>query len=587
MKRIVPWLVMLSLVAEAGPPLARSSPIAITNDGTIVVTANADSDSISALDMTSGSVTEIAVGGNPQTVALSPDGVLAYVANRDDHTLAIVPLHGRPPVVTVRTCRHPFGVVSDDQRVFVSCFGDAKIAVHDRESLELTGTIDVARDPRGLALSADRTKLYVSHFTTGQLTVIDIETAAVDRVVTTLAESNLAQSIFIDGSTELAYLPQTRSNALNPALLFDTTVFPIVSVVDLRTGTNVASKRIAIDVADRPSGIPIDAVVSANRLFVLHAASNDLSVIDLATGRGIAHLNVGANPRGLVLSTDQKRLYVNNALDGSVTVIDASTLQVERTVAVTTIPLPARILNGKRLFNSSADPRLARDRWIACSTCHFDGGMDRRTWFFRDGPRNTPALAAIEHAGPFHWSGDLDELHDVENTIRIIQAGTGLTDGTSNCLPSCDQGPPNGGRSNDLDDLVAFMKSLQLARRTVSYSESSLRGRDIFFSSATRCAACHPPPLFTDRRRHDVGTANGASERKGTFLDTPTLVDLVDTAPYLHDGSAPTLLEVLLAPTRQGTAHGHVSHLSEQDLRDLVAFLETITSPVRRRAVRR
>lgn len=587
MKRIVPWLVMLSLVAQAGPPVARTSPIAITADGAIVVTANADSDSISALDVTSGVVTEIPAGGNPQTVALSADGELAYVANRDDHTLAIVPLRGQLPTVTVKTCRQPFGVVSDDRRLFVSCFGDAKIAVHDGETLEPTGTIDVARDPRGLALSTDRTKLYVTHFTTGQLTVIDIETAAVERVVTTLAESNLAQSIYIDASSDLAYLPQTRSNALNPALLFDTTVFPIISVVDLRTGTNMASKRIAIDVADRPSGIPIDAVVSANRLFVLHAASNDLSVIDLATGRAIAHLNAGANPRGMVLSPDQKRLYVSNALDGSVTVIDTMSLQVERTVAVTTIPLPASILNGKRLFNSSADPRLARDRWIACSTCHFDGGMDRRTWFFRDGPRNTPTLVGIEHAGPFHWSGDLDELHDVENTIRIIQAGTGLTEGSSNCEPACDQAPENSGRSTDLDDLVAFMKSLRLERRQVSYSESSLRGRDIFFSSATRCAACHPPPLFTDRQRHDVGTVNAPSERKGMFLDTPTLLDLVDTAPYLHDGSAPTLLEVLLAPTRQGTAHGHVSHLTDQDLRDLVAFLETITAPVRRRAVRR
>ena len=75
-----------------------------------------------------------------------------------------------------------------------------------------------------------------------------------------------------------------------------------------------------------------------------------------------------------------------------VSVINAATYTVAATIDVTPIPLPPVLLNGKRLFHSSATPDLARDQWISCATCHFNGEMDGRTWFFPDGPRNTTSL---------------------------------------------------------------------------------------------------------------------------------------------------------------------------------------------------
>ncbi len=122
--------------------------------------------------------------------------------------------------------------------------------------------------------------------------------------------------------------------------------------------------------------------------------------------------------------------------------------QVDKVVAewqTTQIPLAPDVLNGKILFNSSARGDLARDAWVSCATCHFDAEMDGRTWLFRDGPRNTPSLLGVGETLPIHWSGDLDELADVESTIRIMQAGTGLAPGPSNCDPACDQAPPTRG----------------------------------------------------------------------------------------------------------------------------------------------
>jgi len=72
-----------------------------------------------------------------------------------------------------------------------------------------------------------------------------------------------------------------------------------------------------------------------------------------------------------------------------------------------------------------------------------------------------------------------------------------------------------------------------------------------------------------------VGTADAAGEWFGPLIDTPTLRFLYDSAPYLHDGSAATLYDVLTA-ANPGDEHGVTSHLTEQDLEDLIAFLSTL-----------
>lgn len=555
----------------------RSATIAVTDDGSQVVVANADSGSVSLIDtQTRTRVAEIPIGAPAQAVTV--DGPLAYVTSLDGR-VAVVDLPSRRLTASAPAGVEPYGVVTDGGRLFVSDYGASSIRVVDRGTLQVTATIATEEYPRGLALDGEARRLYVSHFRSGRMTVIDADALAVVKVISTGADSNLSPSIALQGSR--AYLPQTRSNASNPALLFDTTVFPIVSVIDLATGENVAKDRFSIDVVDQPVNMPFDAAVtSAGRLYVVHAGSDDLSVIDMATRKKLAHLSVGRNPRGLALSPDERFVYVNNALSGSVSVLDTATNQLAGTIAVTSIPLAPDVLNGKILFHTAAPPALAKDRWISCATCHFEGGTDGRTWFFRDGPRNTPALFGVDSTLPMHWSGDLDELQDIESTIRVIQSGTGLAAGPSHCEIACDQGPPNAGRSADLDDLAKFMALLRAPRRDRTMSESARRGEALFLSARSGCASCHVPPHYTDRARHDVGTGAGSQERKGSSFDTPSLRGLSDTAPYFHDGSAATLLDVL------GRHFGGVLSVDEKN--DLVEFLHSIPFPStfsRRRAV--
>jgi len=111
-------------------------------------------------------------------------------------------------------------------------------------------------------------------------------------------------------------------------------------------------------------------------------------------------------------------------------------------------------------------------------------------------------------------------------------------------------------------------------------SGAALRGRRLFMSERIGCAGCHPPPLFTDDRTHDVGTASRSVGLWGKDLgdqptdkfDTPALTELWRSAPYLHDGSSPDLRD-LFTRKNPHDAHGATSSLSPSELDDLIAYL--------------
>lgn len=618
-----------------------SSAIAITDDGSRLLVVNPDSNTLTVMDPVGGQkLAELAVGTDPRTVALE-GRTRAFVANRGSNTVSVVNLQDLTVVATIPVGQQPYGVVvaPEDTFVFVANSGSDSISVIDTTTLQLVATIPMGDRPAGLAAAASR--LYVTHLLTGLVSVIDIDRVpqtipycvpldfnqdgnvnitdivrvsyrwsstcgdpaydpAVDldqncridtadmqvvaqqwrsacSVISTGSTSNLVQSIVLNPAETRAYLPHIKSNSSNPAPLFDTSILPVVSVIDLTTQQALPSERISLDAVDIPVNMPFDAALSPDglRLWVVNAGSNDLSVIDLVSGRATAHIRVGSNPRGIVLSPDGRFAYVNNTLDGTVSVIDTATARVTSIHTVTRIPMPPILLQGKRLFHTSAPSTISRDQWISCASCHFEGETDGRTWRLPGlGPRNTPSLLGVIQTYPINWQADMDESQDQEHFIRNFQAGTGLIT-YGNPYPG--RGMFNVGRSLALDALATFVDSLPPPSSPLKggNQERADRGRTIFESSTTRCAVCHPAPFYTDRQKHDVGTADGPDELAGREMDTPTLRGLANTAPYLHDGSAPTLVDVLVTKNR-ADRHGVTSHLSPDQIGDLIAFLEAL-----------
>ena len=591
-----------------------SSAITVTADGNTLLVVNPDSNSLSLICLgPSPAVTEIAVGVDPRTVTADDAGSRAYVANRGSDNVSVVDLTVSTVITQVPVGNRPYGVVVSPtgDRLYVAEQGVDQVRILDTTTFETVDTLSVADRPSGLAISDDGRTLYVTHLLTNTITVITLRPHAIylplilkssvagnpgfaSRVssvqrpafnlqslvsnIPLWPDSNLVHSIVLSPDRRRAYIPHTRSNTSNRALTFDTTVFPLVSLIDLTTQQHLVGQQIDLGTLDPPGvGLPFDAAFTPDggEIWVLNAASNDISVIDLTGHQLVAHIEVGDNPRGIVLSPDGRTAYVNNTLAGTVSMVDTSAYTVTSVITVTDIPLPPTLLNGKRLFHTSDDPRLARAQWISCNTCHFEGEQDGRTWFFGfAGPRNTTSLLGMIQTYPLRWSGEWDESADSEFAIRKENFGSGLIAGAMNCLlfpPDCVSQPPNQGRSYDLDALALFLDGLEAPRSPYPLNAAAQRGQAIFSRPSLSCLTCHAPPLYTDQRRHDVGTAT-VDEKIGPAYDTPTLKGLYDSAPYFHDGSAATLQDALTRPS-PGSEHDLRARLTEEEMADLVAFL--------------
>jgi cytochrome c peroxidase len=221
-------------------------------------------------------------------------------------------------------------------------------------------------------------------------------------------------------------------------------------------------------------------------------------------------------------------------------------------------------------------------KWISCSSCHPDGDADGRTWHNPEGLRNTQSLAGMAWTHPIHWSADRDEVQDFEHTIRgQLMQGRGLLRG--DLQPEL--GPANAGLSRELDALAAYANTHKFAlspHAKQGLSEAAKRGREVFLSEETKCATCHGGPLYTDSLtgreiiRHDVGTGqDDPGEKMGPKYDTPPLLGVYRTAPYLHHGKAQTLRDVLTT-CNADDRHGRTSHLSDSQIDDLVEFLKSL-----------
>jgi YVTN family beta-propeller protein len=594
-----------------------SSAIAITPDGATLLAVNPDSNSVTLVDAAGQSViAEIGVGVDPRSVAVSAGGDVAYVANQGSDSLSIIDIPALAVTATLLVGDRPVSVATspDGSYVAVAELGDDRVSLLDASDLSTHAFISVADRPYGLAFTPDSAQLLITHLLSGVVTVSYINPYRIylplvhnvsqvyppifsqSSASGTISQHNLlisistwpnvapAPAVLVNATGARAYLPQTMANGLGLNTRFDNTVFPKVSVLNLATQAHQTSEHISLPETDRPVGLPWDAALAKGdtELWVVNSASNDVSVINISQPTHpvrVANIPVGDNPRGIVLAPDGDFAYVNNILAGTVSVIDANTYTVTQVITTTVLPLPPALLNGKRLFFSSATLELARARWISCNNCHVEGEHDGRTWLLQylgEVPpgedsmirRNTTSLLGMIETYPLRWSAEWNESADSEFSIRFEQYGSGLIEGEMH--PTL--GDPNQGRSYSLDCLALYIDSLSVPPRSHTFTAAELRGKAIFESPQTQCVTCHPAPLYTDLQVHDVGTADGSGEWFGPIIDTPTLRFLYDSPPYLHDGSAADLYEVLVTKN-PGDEHGVTSDLGAQEIEDLIAFL--------------
>jgi len=589
MRTTLVWfaLCLLSPTAGAGD---SNSLLDISRDETLLACANRDSGTVTIVELATHSKrSEIAVGQHPEGVSFVGDSHRLAVAVYNDDRVLVLDADSGAILQRVDVFDEPYGIVSsaDGGRIYVTLDYPGQVVEIDPAAGKLVRTLEAGDFARGLAIAPDGLRLFVTQYYSGAVLAIDLAKGTVADQWPGISNDNLARQIAIHPQRDKAYLPHIRSRVT--AVHGEGSIFPYVSVIDTAVGEGTRRRRIPMDafLANLVTANPWEAAISADgrQFYVVFAGTDDMFACDVVDDdyREIAYrrlVRLGKNPRAVRVAPDGQTLYVYNALDFNVVAYDTKSLSPKATIAVTDNPLGEEKLRGKILFYSAQQPMAGR-RWISCASCHPDGQQDGRTWHNPEGLRNTQWLAGLAWTHPIHWSADRDEVQDFEHTIRgPLMQGRGLIRGQV----QKDLGDPNKGLSADLDALAAYTNSHRWPISPYAkqgLSSAAQRGKAIFSAADTKCATCHSGPLFTDSAvkslpMHDVGTdGDDTSEKLGPKYDTPSLLGVYRTAPYLHHGQAATLADVLTTKN-QGDRHGQTSHLSATQIDDLVEFLKSL-----------
>src|SRR4051794_26216568 len=286
-----------------------------------------------------------------------------------------------------------------------------------------------------------------------------------------------------------------------------------------------------------------------------------------------------------------------------------------------TVPYPddnpyskAKVELGRKLFFDTA---LSGDGSRSCSTCHapvsgWQDGVSRHQAL--DGTllgRRTPSAQDGAWGELFFWDGraaslEAQALGPVQSALEMNQTLDGMVK-TLNANPEyaalfATAFPENPRITSEAvaKAIATFERSLVsgvtpfdrgVGGDTKAINAEAKRGFDIFTGPAG-CVSCHSGWQFTDHAFHDIGMP-GNDLGRGAIIKvpelnhafkTPTLRNVADRAPYMHDGSIGTL-EGVVEHYRSGIVQRptlspdlpQVNALSDRDITDLVAFLHTLS----------
>jgi cytochrome c peroxidase len=591
------------LLAPAGPRPTHSSPILLDAVGERIWSVNADADTLTAVDRDSlGVLVEVATCDGPKSVARAGNGELWVACGGGDRlrihhgttgaALADLPTgYGSAPA---GLAFNPAGTTA-----FVALGGAGRLLRFDAATRQQTASLALGRSPHAVAVAADGARVLVTRFLSGpnQGEVWDVAANAMtltrtlrlpkiggeqnrDGTAAGRGAPNQLAAIAIAPDGGSAWVAGTKPNLdrgllIGPDLDPDNTVR--TALVELDLTTNAVTRTIDLDNSDSPSALAFSPL--GDYLFITLQGNNEVTVLDAlvldeASGLGafFTRLGTGAAPQGVVADGVTGRTFVHDFLGRSTTVLETDALfrRGSKTVpasAVATVanePLAPAVAHGKRLFYHASDTRMSAEGYLSCATCHLDGGHDGQVWDFTgrgEGLRNTTELrgrGGVAH-GNVHWSANFDEIQDFENDMRLAFGGSGFLSDSDFAQTQAPLGPAKAGLSADLDALAAYVTSLGASaipkspfrNADGSMTAEAVAGRQVFRNLG--CNSCHGGATFTDSqggagRLHDVGTLRTTSGgRLGEALlgiDTPTLLGAWDSAPYFHDGSAPSLESV-------------------------------------------
>jgi len=278
-----------------------------------------------------------------------------------------------------------------------------------------------------------------------------------------------------------------------------------------------------------------------------------LQVIRLADAQG---------PRGVAASPDGKQLAVAAYFAGQVGILNATSAQVDKFINVGTQPDETWDRQGERLFH---DASITLQGWLSCASCHPDARTDGLNWdMLNDGagnPKNTHTMLYSPNTPPVMSHG------------QRATASVAITAGFKNISFVM----PDHAWEVAIGHWLNAITAEPYGKAGAPKSASAQRGATVW--SKAGCDACHTGRYYTDLKPHNVGTKGirDLASDSAEFYSAP-LPDLWRTAPYLHDGSAATLKDVLTTKNA-ADKHGTTSSLTPAEIDDLVQYMLELDPP--------
>ncbi len=577
--------------------------IAFSPDGKFAYVTLHTAGALAVIDTAAGKVVaEIKVGRAPTGVAVSPDARLVYVANTRDHTVSVLDAKARKVVATVKCGYEPTGLAlsPDGKRLYTANYVSDDVSVIDTAARKQVRRITVGRAPTYLAVTPDGKHVLVNNSLshepatqaslTAHVSVIDTAAGKVVAEKRSPGTMLLGMGIAVTADGKFALAVHSRPNFnITPSQLnqgwAQTNALSMIPLAnpDAKVAT-VLLDNVGAGAAN-PHGVAVSK--DGRLLFVSHRGTHEISMVDLPklrylldpvrvkstpphvdlgllwqTGDVVRRVSSGGlGPNGIAVSPADGALYVANYFSDEVAVLDPAGGKVRRRIRLGGPKEMTLVRRGDFLFR---DATHCFQHWVSCTSCHPGVRADGVNWdLLNDGmtnPKNAKSLVGSHLTPPSMALGVRASMEvAVEKGFKFIQFITPEPD--------------------ELRAVEAYLRSVPFIpspwHRTADgkMDAQAKRGEAVFKKAG--CAGCHPPPLYTDLQFYDVGTYLPRDYPENKPFDTPTLKEMYRTGPYLHDGRAATLKEVV-TKFNPKDRHGATGNLSENEIDDLVAFLMSL-----------
>jgi YVTN family beta-propeller protein len=598
---------------RTGEVLTYASPVEMlfSPDGAQLFVLCQGTDEVRVLNaQTFAPIKNIAVGHLPRGFSFSHDGKRLFVANTWDDTVSVIDVATLSAAATWHVGAEPSSVVEDraGKHVFVANRVSSDVAVLDAETGVEEKRLLAGRGASYITPTPDGARLYVTHVypnpalqpTPGgnrvpprsEITVIDTARAVVaDRMPLDRIAHSFHTAFSADG--RLGVTAHLHPKNLVPLAHMEHggAFADTITLFGADVGKSV---ELPLDELERYAVRPFAVAISPDKshIYITCEGSEIVTVVDVAralrfirTQAGpyvqdlsasanyvTTRIDVGHDPRGMAFTPDGRQLLVANRLDDTIGIIDTRANKLLRTVELAGTKKLSVLRHGEQTFYTA---RYSFQGQIGCANCHIDSTFDGMTWdlepdgFGRDIVDNR-LLEEIKDTEPYKWNGGNPNL-------------------PTECGPRTEKyfWRSENYDSLTLTDLVVYVRSIplrpnrwKLAGRELTPAQE--RGKVLFERSvdkfgkpipeANRCGYCHSGPKGTSQKSFDVGTKK-ATDNSG-MVDTPQLINVGLTAPYLHDGTARTLEEIWTVYNPEDK-HGRTNDLAKDELNDLIEYLRT------------